>query len=382
MVITLTTTQDCNLGCYYCYEERSTARLENRDLPAILELTEKNLLKNGKKRLHFDWYGGEPLLNPEFIEAASLALQQLCSRLNVSYQSSVISNRTSWDGLDIEDFVRRHCIAQVQISFDGLQKNHDRSRHYRREYKPQDKDASSFNQAVDLVDELVNCTRVDLRFNIDRSNQQDIQPFLHFAKERGWFDARFPAVFQPARLSAYTDHSSFLRRNQLTLDEFDRLRASIRVEAGIAGIAVEESETPDGFPYPKTSVCAALAQDSVVIGADGLKYRCGLQVGETGRAVGTIKNKTRRELPILSQIEKGDDEWWESFDPTTLPKCSVCSFLPICWGGCAKKHLENDTHAIAEQSAFWRQNLSRLILNKVGLENTREVVFEERHQFR
>lgn len=381
MVITLTTTQDCNLGCYYCYEDRSTARLEMSDLDLILELAERNLRRSGKSRLHVDWYGGEPMLNADFIEAASPALQRLCRKLNVSYQASIISNGTCWSD-DVSSFVRRHCIVQVQISFDGLKKNHDRRRRYRPNYQPRtDGDVSSFDQAVRLVDKLLDDTRVDLRFNIDRGNQSDAMKFLKFAKERGWFDRAFPAVFQPARLSSYSEHSSFLRKNELSLEEFDAIRAVIRNEAGVE-IAVEESETPDGFPYPKTSVCAALAEDSVVIGADGLQYRCGLQVGETSRSVGALSRKKSRELPVLSSTTLRDTKWWEKFDPTSLPNCSRCSFLPICWGGCPKKHLEDDSHAIAEQSAFWRANLPRLIVNELGIEIPKDFKFEERHQFR
>jgi uncharacterized protein len=152
--------------------------------------------------------------------------------------------------------------------------------------------------------------------------------------------------------------------------------------AGVT-IAVEESETPDGFPYPKTSVCTALAQDSVVIGADGLHYRCGLQVGETERAVGRLSEKNKKELPVLNLNKAGktDAEWWENFDPT-LPKCSRCSFLPVCWGGCPKKHPEDDSYAIAEHSAFWRKNLPRLITEELGIEIPADYTFEERHQFR
>jgi uncharacterized protein len=39
------------------------------------------------------------------------------------------------------------------------------------------------------------------------------------------------------------------------------------------------------YPLPRTSVCTALAKDSIVVGADGNHYRCGLQVGEKNRPV-------------------------------------------------------------------------------------------------
>lgn len=382
MVVTITTTQDCNLGCYYCYEERTPDRLSEKDLPAILELTERNLRRSGKKRLHIDWYGGEPLLNKDFIEMASPALQKLCATLGVGYQASVISNGTSW-AEDVESFVNRHQIKQVQISFDGLQKNHDRRRRYRDGYLPQDEsEKSSFARAVWLVDNLSNFTRVDLRFNTDRKNSKDILPFISFARKRGWFDRPYAVVFQPARLAAYSEHSSFIRKNELTLDEFDEIRKQVRDAAGSA-ITVEESEIPDGFPFPKTSVCAALAADSVVIGADTRHYRCGLQVGEQARAVGNLeRSASKRELPVLNNNRNDDTEWWAEFDPTTLPKCSKCSFLPVCWAGCPKKHLEADEHAIAEQSRYWRQNLATSISRAVGIEISSDFAFEERHQFR
>jgi uncharacterized protein len=39
----------------------------------------------------------------------------------------------------------------------------------------------------------------------------------------------------------------------------------------------------------------------------------------------------------------------------------------VCWGGCPKKHLEGDTHAIREQGRYWRTNLPRLIAEAAGL---------------
>ncbi|MFF2619185.1 hypothetical protein [Kitasatospora sp. NPDC058046] len=53
-----------------------------------------------------------------------------------------------------------------------------------------------------------------------------------------------------------------------------------------------------GFPHPKTSVCGALAEGSAVVGADGLEYRCGLQVGEQHRAVGRLRALPTAALPL------------------------------------------------------------------------------------
>lgn len=380
MALTITTTMDCNLGCYYCYEERSGDRLEVKDVVAITALARKRLSALGKRSLHVDWYGGEPLLNREFIEAASAALQAMCAEESVAYSASVISNGTCWPE-DVAGFVSRNRIRQVQISFDGMRESHNRRRHYRKGRAP-DEGASSFDRAAGVVDALLDHVRVDVRLNIDDGNRADVRPFVEFARSRGWFERRFPAVIQPARLSSYSDHSSFMRKSELSLEEYDAVRALVREE--VRGEAtVEEAEISGGFPHPKTSVCAALAHDSVVIGADRRQYRCGLQVGESHRAVGTLAEPPKRQLPVLTQSNTQTDEaWWQQFDPTTLPTCSRCSFLPICWGGCPKKHLEKDAHAIAEQGAYWRKNLPRLIAAGVGSQVLTAFSFGESDQFR
>jgi uncharacterized protein len=294
----------------------------------------------------------------------------------VRYTASVISNGTCWPD-DVGAFVARHVISQVQISFDGLRLNHDRRRRFRSGYGPDG--ASSFDLAVALVDRLVPCVRVDLRFNIDRHNQTDLLPFLDFARTRGWFSGPYPATFQPARLSAYSDRSSFLRSSELSVAEYDELRARVREAAGTQ-FKVDESEAPEGFPHPRTSVCAALAVDSVVVGADRRLYRCGLQVSEPRRAVGAM-GETRKStsLPLLNA---NDVAWWDAFDPTTRPRCSCCSFLPVCWGGCPKKHLENDLHALLEQGTYWRRNLARLVAAGAGRTPMPGFEFSERDQFR
>ena len=373
VVVTITTTMDCNLGCYYCYEERSAERLTTPDVVAIVELARRRVEASVTRALHVDWYGGEPLLNLTFIEEASAALQADCAARGVSYVASIISNGSAWPD-DVEDFVSRHRIRQVQISFDGLRANHDKRRRYRKGFGGPG--VSSFDRAVTLVDRLVRCTRVDIRYNIDRGNSGDLLPFIRFARQRGWFDAVYRAVFQPARVASYSAASAFMRARELPLEEFDRLRAMVRAELGPEA-PPEESEVPDGFPHPKTSVCAALAANSVVVGADRLTYRCGLQVGERSRAVGSLSG---HEAP--ERRPGSDASWWAAFDPTERPPCSACSFLPICWGGCPKRHLEDDGHALAEQGRYWRTNLPRLIAKAAGFTTVEQDVIPERLQFR
>lgn len=371
MVLTVTTTMDCNLGCYYCFEERTEDRIEVIDAAAIVELTSMKLSQSGKKRLHVDWYGGEPLMNIDFLEYASTALQALCKQKNIAYAASIVSNGTCWPE-DIGSFIGRNKITQVQISFDGLKQSHN----MRRQYRKKTNDLSSFDAATHLVDRLLEHVGVNIRLNLDKENQRDVEPFIKFARNRGWFDQSFPAIIQPARLSSFSHRTLFMQKQTLNNEEFDNIRTFLRKE--LKGVAtIEESEVPDGYPTPRTWVCAALANDSVVIGADKRLYRCGLQVTEPLNSVGSLP-KSKHTI----SADNNNALKWNQFDPTTITKCSNCSFLPICMAGCPKKHLEGDSRAILEQCAYWRNNLPRLIADRVGHEVPQGFIFTEYHQFK
>ena len=367
---------NCNLACYYCYESRSGERLRGSDVKAIVSWVAERLTAAPDSGLHVDWYGGEPLLNSDFIESSSKALQQLCASLAAPYSASIITNGTVWPE-DCGAFIERHKIRQVQVSFDGLRDNHNKRRRYRPNVR-QDPTASAFDLTVALVDRLLDHCRVDIRINLDRENQTDLEPFVEFARGRGWFARGFPAVIQPARLASFGERSSVMRGVEVGVTEFDLVREKLRSSVG-CDVEIEESEVPDGFPYPKNSVCAALAKRSFVVGADGLSYHCGLQVGEKHRAVAEIAGSVhRRSSPGVFP----DSAWWEAFDPTVLPDCSRCSFLPICWGGCPKRHLEGDRHALHEQSIYWRRNLPRLVASRFGLVPPDGFAYSDADQFR
>ncbi|MDQ1829790.1 radical SAM/SPASM domain-containing protein [Massilia scottii] len=391
MVLTVTTTLDCNLGCFYCYQERSSAKLSPADIPQLVADARRRLVESGKRSLHVDWYGGEPLLNFAFMESASRALQEMCNELHVAYRASIISNGTLWPA-NVEEFILTHAIGQVQVSFDGMKSRHDKVRRFL--HKETQRTTSSFDLAVALIDRLCAVVRVDVRLNLDKSNAGEVEDFLNMAIARGWFASAIPVVVQPARIADFSDHSNFLKSHKMSLGEFDELRTNIRSLAGDS-IAVDESEVPDGYPYPRKTVCAALANDSYVVGADKRVFRCGLQVSEPSRAVGKMREagadighigEIRRIIPIVpstTEVQAAQQKkWWEDFDPCNQPTCSTCSFLPICMGGCPKKHLEDYRDSLDEQGLYWRNNLPRLLLTAANVTPSQSSSIPLTSQFR
>jgi uncharacterized protein len=82
--------------------------------------------------------------------------------------------------------------------------------------------------------------------------------------------------------------------------------------------------------------------------------------------VGKLHATSRRVIPIqplnATVAAASDHQWWTTYDPTHESRCGGCSFLPLCWGGCPKHHLERDAQALQEQCGYWRRNLARYVL--------------------
>jgi uncharacterized protein len=108
-------------------------------------------------------------------------------------------------------------------------------------------------------------------------------------------------------------------------------------------------------------------------------------VGEKHRVVGDLRGGAantdgKRHLPLLGAAGN-DAGFWKDFDPTTRPRCSACTFLPICWSGCPKVHLERDALAIREQGEYWRANLARQVAKGLGLTPVADWVYSPQDQF-
>ena len=345
------------------------------DIGAIVELTREKLLKGGHRSLHVDWYGGEPLLNIEFIEVCSFALQNLCKSLDIVFHASMISNGTRWPS-DPVDFVSRHKLRQVQISFDGVGKSHSKVRRLRKGYgKPNEK--TTFESTFEIVGKLLDAVRVDVRYNVSPTSVKEIDEFIELVHNADWFNKAYPCVIQPARVSMYSEKSAFIRAHELSASEFEVVLERFRDLTHRPG-SVQVGWFEDGV-NPKSSVCAALAESSVVIGAEKNIYRCGLQVGETKRAVSKLNDSNDSQLSVDGFP---DQKFWEDFDPTIQDSCSECTFLPICWGGCPKKHLEKDLHALEETSQYYRKNLGSRVASEANVTAPLGFEFLQRDQFK
>ncbi|MCP4203652.1 MAG: radical SAM protein, partial [bacterium] len=373
-LVTITTTMDCNFDCYYCYEDKDPEdylSLERCD--QLLEWIEEQIELKGHTKLYTDWYGGEPMMNRKAIDYLSEKAIALCEERGIGYSSAMISNGTFWPE-DARDFVRRNRIRHVQFTLDGPPKHHNVRRGYK---KGHEQEVSSFDTVAQTIDRVLGATRVYLRINVDPGVGESALELVDFFAQRGWLHKDAHIYPYLAAIGPMTEHCGFIG----TSEKFQRFQTEFDVIKDEFQKRISEHIDPRGiehlqiYPSTRRMNCAAVGENSVVFGPDGLMYKCGLDVGVSARAHDSLEsasanggngssgNGSSSPFVILnSQPELGEDAHpYSEYDPFTHERCSQCQYLPVCLGGCPKTHFEHNEYYLSRRSEYWEENFETLI---------------------
>lgn len=160
---TVLTTTDCNARCFYCYQKgRSHIPMQDSTAEAAAAYIIRHA--DGQK-VHFRWFGGEPLYNKGVIT-------RICTLLaaeGLAYRSEMISNGFLFDPPTIAEAVSLWHLEKVQITLDGTEPVYNRIKHYL------DPGESPFRRVLDNIRALSEAgVKVSIRLNIDLYNAEDL----------------------------------------------------------------------------------------------------------------------------------------------------------------------------------------------------------------
>ncbi len=357
--VTITTTLDCNMRCYYCYQKDGELEyMSARTCDDLIDWVKQQLEQRGFPRLYVDWYGGEPMLNQPVIAQFSEAIIPFCDARDVTYKASMICNGTAWPA-DAAGFVERHRVHSIQFSVDGPERHHNKRRGLIDGDGGKGR-AASFDEVLATIGSLIGRTKIYMRINVDPYIGRDCLDMIDVCAERGWLgrDVRFYPYL--AIINSMTEHCGFIGKSKTFQDfgvEFDAIQQQFFALLGHYRDQ-RSLEVVQYFPNRVQINCAAVSHNAVVFGPNGLMYKCGLDVGDHHRAHGGIG---KRAEAVLDGAERLPDDRWDRYDPFTHARCKECQFLPVCMGGCPKAQIDGDDAQIKMQSAFWENNFDRII---------------------
>jgi uncharacterized protein len=305
----------CNFRCPYCYQDHVDVRMGREVQLAILAFLEKNL--PSKEAFHVDWWGGEPLLEPQIIDKFGNEMIQLCNSLHVKYTSSVTTNGYLLNEDNIRILADGY-LSHVQVTLDGPKEFHDRRRFLANGKGTYDVILENLYELASTLPDV----EITIRANISRgiTKVESWEQLLTDLAPIKRSIAIFLAPVAPAR-----NFNKLCISNQEFYAFYDRVikmiqRRGFRITLGRA--------------TPGTVYCGAIPVDNWFVHPRGYISKCTAQVDRAGGNLGKL-------LPDGSIKLNSDAAMWLSFSPFNLEKCRECNVLPLCMGGCLKEPFDD-----------------------------------------
>ncbi len=314
LFLTIAPTLDCNFGCPYCYENRRHGKMSVKVQDAIIEFIAETV-NQGATTLNITWYGGEPLLYFSIVEKMSEKIVEIAKANGCKLVMDMVTNGY----LLTEEIVERLDelgIIKVQITLDGMQKNHDKRRHLLNGGATFDKIVANLK----LFDDSP--IAVLIRMNVDNENYKDFGKLKALVAELKNSNVKvYASPVEDINKDKENSVSEFMSN-----EEFDEF--TINATKGGDLSEDEFSVMDDRYCF-----CTAETENCYVVDEKGNFYKCWDEVGRTEyRCFNILDDETYNYFQIAKFVAN---------DPFSDEKCANCVFLPICFGGCQfqKAHL-------------------------------------------
>jgi uncharacterized protein len=308
-------TEQCNFRCKYCYETFEKGEMSPAVQESIIKHVRKNLYRFTS--LNVSWFGGEPLEAPNVIAHLSEELINICKAARKPYHAGMTTNAYNLTLDTYNNMYRTYKITRYQITLDGLEEEHDNQRVLA--------DGSGTHKRI--VSNLLDIRRtrgLDVSFVIRTNYSKKIlarmDQYLRFYAEHFGDDLRFSIYMHIAsdwggkRVQDFADEIMGYDQYHDILNNVKRTELSLNRPLNLG---LHHSNLDCG-----TSFCYGGRKNSIVIGSDGLLYKCTADFTYDKNIVGRID-------------ERGDLLLNENYALWLAPhetpkKCETCFYGACC----------------------------------------------------
>lgn len=343
-------TDNCNFRCTYCFDNyfsdrEALSRSKKMSIDMLDDLfifIEKT--RNKKEEIHFSWFGGEPLMNFDFIEKF---VSRAKDEFKFDYRMSINTNASLLDSNKI-DFIIDNKISPA-ISIDGDEESHDKNRVFH------DK-KGTWEATVQHLPELSIKARrnnhiVNTLMVVNEKNYHNLAKSYRFLDRMGFivqmlFDYEVP--FEGEYADSIIDQlETLFIRDRVTLPTFfSRKVLNQDYQKNSKGYCFNPdssvSISPDGKLFFCHQLVPKMTTDENVENYYGDIYK------------GYSEKKYYKK--IKNRIE------FDSFEKIS-EKCNACSAKHWCKGGCFAAHWYNtkDMFGLNENMCKMHQAFQQLI---------------------
>ncbi len=311
----LLASEDCNFRCTYCYEDFAQGTMKLWVRTGIKRLIEKR--QHTLRELSISWFGGEPLYGFAAIEDLAPFFQEVARRNSMAFRSTMTTNAYLLTP-EVADKLLAWDIDDFQITIDGTQEDHDRSRPSRDGEDTFATIMANLRALAQRPEDYI----VTLRFNYDRDNYAKHPEFLDMVEQQFNRDPRFRLRFRPVtQMGGVNDDQLHI----CGVKETAQLERAMKREAHKRGLVLADEISHVGGVG--ALVCYAARPYNFLIGASGKLMKCTVDLDKNDR---NVVGKISEEGELL--IDQDKLALWTEPAFESDGQCKKCVVLPTCQG--------------------------------------------------
>lgn len=308
--LTLNTSLDCNLCCWYCYETH--AKKTNMSLELVKNILLHLEIKSQAdpfKILELSFFGGEPLLNYKAIKALLEGVKMLSERFDFDIHLTFVTNGTLINQKYVE--LLKEFKVRFQITIDGNKDTHNNTRKYKSKLLGTD----SYGRIMDNL-KLLNEQEAEFYFIVRVNYETDtLKSISKLMADLEFLDKRRTAL----SLHRVWQHKATEEDSALLIDAINYINSM--------GFVVST--------YPLATNlenCYADNYNQAIINYDGNVYKCTARDFSSEQPSGKLNS--------LGLIEWNAPLLLDRLALDIPQKCKDCLLLPSCTGICSQKKVE------------------------------------------
>lgn len=311
--LTINPTLDCNMRCWYCYENHQKSRIMNTDISErVFKFIDKKMAESELKKFNLSFFGGEPLMRYKSI-VKPLA-EHACKLAVLRHKEIGISFTTNGYLLipPVVDFLSSLNVPlHFQITLDGNEKLHNKIRH-------------TVNGTGSYAQILENCRNlllhplasITLRCNYTSESAVTFMDLLSDLEERN--------ITPTSSL-----HIDFQRvwQDKGNDEEVKKQILCIQQALHTKGFSTSDIKAQEKYR------CYAERSNHIVVNYDGNLFHCTARDFTPENSEGTIGEDGTLFLNEKSALRK-KVKWGNS-------ACMACKIYPLCNGLCSQQKVEH-----------------------------------------
>lgn len=311
--IIINPTLDCNLRCWYCYENHAHGSMMDSDtIDAVKRLINQKLQSDSLKHLSVSFFGGEPLLGWQKVVMPLLSYGvDQCRKFGVAFSTGFTTNGVLLTTDKLDDLALLGLgRTNFQISFDGHRPFHDVSRVGINRHPTYDRILGN------LVDAAKRGFQVTMRFNY---TPDTIDSFVD--------------IYTDLESLLTTEAKLNIKCNFQQVWQTSGSRTDTKAKAQeIANIFTKGGLRTETDVIYHRHVCYADRENSVVVNYNGDVFKC------TARE---FSPSSREGVLTADGIIEFNELYTRRMNVKYAnPACRECNIMPICNAGCSQNKLE------------------------------------------